>query len=72
VECISAAGRFIPSRVVIQGKVALEGRALGQKVKFITLKLPSYNLQSFAHGNWQEGIDISGDEFEDQCDFIPL
>ena len=52
--------------------MALEGRALGQKVKFITLKLPSYNLQSFAHGNWQEGIDISGDEFEAQCDFIPL
>lgn len=24
-ECISAAGRFIPSMVVIQGKVALEG-----------------------------------------------
>jgi DDE superfamily endonuclease len=47
-------------------------RALGQKVKFIILKLPPYKLQSFASGNWQEGIDIPGDEFEAQCDFIPL
>jgi hypothetical protein len=38
-------------------------QALGEKVKFVTLKLPSYKLQTFTGDNWGDGI--SGDEFED-------
>ncbi|KAN0084935.1 hypothetical protein V8E54_001402 [Elaphomyces granulatus] len=45
-------------------------RAVGEKVKFVTLKLPSYKLQTFTDGNWRDGI--PGDEFEAQCDFIHL
>ena len=45
-------------------------RAVGEKVKFVTLKLPSYKLQTFTDNNWRDGI--PGDEFEAQCDFIPL
>ncbi|KAN0077487.1 hypothetical protein V8E54_005791 [Elaphomyces granulatus] len=40
-------------------------RALGEKVKFVTLKLPS-----FTDDDWRDGI--PGDEFEAQGDFIPL
>ncbi|KAN0067674.1 hypothetical protein V8E54_014239 [Elaphomyces granulatus] len=45
-------------------------RALGEKVKYVTLKLPSYKLQAFTDDDWRDGI--PGDEFEAQCDFIPL
>jgi hypothetical protein len=45
-------------------------RAVGIKVKFVTLKLPPYKLRPFHDGAWQE--DIPGDEFAAQCDFVPL
>jgi hypothetical protein len=45
-------------------------RAIGKKVKFLTLKLPPYRLRAFDDGTWQEGI--PGDEFEAQCDFVPF
>jgi hypothetical protein len=39
-------------------------QALGEKVKFVTLKLPSYKLQTFTGDNWRDGV--PSDEFDEK------